>query len=81
MKPNWKDYLKATGEFIVSLVIAICIMALILLTIFVLATYQDVAIGLGLAALAGFVIWFVGGWIHLLAVNNALDRLDKDDEM
>lgn len=81
MKPNWKDYLKATGEFIVSLVIAICIMALILLTIFVLATYQAVAIGLGLAALAGFVIWFVGGWIHLLAVNNALDRLDKDDEI
>lgn len=81
MKPNWKDYLKATGEFIVSLVIAICIMTLILLTIFVLATYQAVAIGLGLAALAGFVIGFVGGWIHLLAVNNALDRLDKDDEM
>lgn len=81
MKPNWKDYLIATGEFIVSLVIAICIMALILLTIFVLATYQAVAICLGLAALAGFVIWFVGGWIHLLAVNNALARLDKDDEM
>lgn len=81
MKPNWKDYLRATGEFIISLLIAICIMALILLTIFVLATYKVVAIGLGLTALAGFVIYFVVGMIHVLATSHALDRLDKDDEM
>lgn len=81
MKPNWKDYVKATGEFIGLLAGAICIMLGILLTIFILATYQAVAIGLGLAVLAGFVICFVGGWIHLLAVTNARDRLDKDDEM
>lgn len=81
MKPNWKDYLRATGEFIVFLTIAICIMGLILLTIFVLATYKVVAISLGFAALIGFAIWFVGGWIHLLAVTHARDRLDKDDEM
>lgn len=81
MKPNWKDYLKATGEFIVSLVIAICIMALILLTIFVIATHQVVAIVLGFVIGVAALIWFVGGWIHLLAVTNANDRLDKDDEM
>lgn len=81
MKPNWKDYLIATGQFLGALTAAICIMLLLLLTIFVLANYQFMAIGLGLAALAGFVIWFVGGWIHLLAVTNARDRLDKDDEM
>lgn len=81
MKPNFKDYLKATGVFVLALLASISIVLLILLGIFLIATYQAVAIGLGLAALAGFVIWFVGGWIHLLAVNNALDRLDKDDEM
>lgn len=81
MKPNFKDYLKATGVFALALLASISIMLLILLGIVLLATYQVVAIGLGLAALAGFVIWFVGGCIHLLAVTNARDRLDKDDEM
>lgn len=81
MKPNWKDYLIATGEFIIFLLIAVCIMALILLTIFVLATYKVVAISLGLAALAGFVIYFVVGMIHILATSHASYRLDKDDEM
>lgn len=81
MKPNWKDYLKAAGVFVLALLASISIMLLILLGIVLLATHQAVAIGIGLAALAGFVIWFVGGWIHLLAVNNARDRLDKDDEM
>lgn len=81
MKPNWKDYLKATGEFLGALTAAVFIVALILLTIFVLATYKVVAIGLGLTALAGFVIYFVVGMIHVLATSHALDRLDKDDEM
>lgn len=81
MKPDLKDYLIATGQFLGALTAAICIMLLLLLTIFVLATYQVVAIGLGLTALAGFVICFVGGWIHILATSHALDRLDKDDEM
>ena len=81
MKPNFKDYLRATGEFIVFLLIAACIIALILLTIFVLATYQVVAISLGIIALTSLFLYFVGGMIHILATSHALDRLDKDDEM
>lgn len=81
MKPNWKDYLKATGVFVFALLASISIVLLILLGIVLIATYQAVAIGLGLAALLGFAVWFVGGSIHLLAVTNARDRLDKDDEM
>ncbi|WAX12518.1 hypothetical protein EC55P2_00028 [Enterococcus phage EC55P2] len=81
MKPNWKDYLIATGQFLGALTAAVSLMALILLTIFVLTTYKVVAIGIGFVIGIAALIWFVGGWIHLLAVTNALDRLDKDDEM
>lgn len=81
MKPNWKDYLRATGEIIVLLLITVCIIALILLTILVLATYQVVAISLGIIALTALFLYFVGGMIHVLATSHALDRLDKDDEM
>lgn len=81
MKPNLKDYLKATGVFILALLASISIMLLIFLGIVLLATYPTVAAVLVMAALAGFVIWFVGGCIHLLAVTNARDRLDNDDEM
>ena len=81
MKPNLKDYLIATGQFLGALTVAICIMLLLLLTIFVLATYQVEAIVLGFVIGVAVLIWFVGGWIHLLAVTNARDRLDKDDEM
>lgn len=81
MKPNWKDYLVATGQFLGALTLAICIMLLLLLTIFILANYQVVAIVLGFVIGIAALIWFVGGWIHLLAVTNANDRLDKDDEI
>lgn len=81
MKPNWKDYLRATGEFILLLLSAVCIIALILLTIFVLATYKVVAVGIGFVIGIAALIWFVGGWIHILATTHALDRLDNDDEM
>lgn len=81
MKPNWKDYLKATGVFTLALLASISIMLLIFLGIVLLATYPTVAAVLVMAALGGFVIWFVGGSIHLLAVTNARDRLDNDDEM
>lgn len=81
MKPNFKDYMKATGVFILALLAAISIMLLILLGIVLAAIHPEVAAALVLVALAGLVIWFVVGWIHLLAVTNARDRLDKDDEM
>lgn len=81
MKPNWKDYLKATGVFVLALLASISIMLLIFLGIVLAATHPAVVGALALAALAGFAIWFVGGSIHLLAVTNARDRLDKDDEM
>lgn len=81
MKPNWKDYLRATGVFVLALLASISVMLLIFLGIVLLATYPTVAAVLVLAALLGFSIWFVGGSIHLLAVTNARDRLDKDDEM
>lgn len=81
MKPNWKDYLIATGQFLGSLTIAICIILLLLLTIFVLANYQVVAIGLGFVIGIAALIWFFGGCIHTLAISHARDRLDKDDEM
>lgn len=81
MKPNWKDYLIATGEFIILLLSAVFIVALILLTIFVLATYKVVAIGIGFVIGIAALIWFVGGCIHTLATSHARDRLDNDGEM
>lgn len=81
MKLNWKDYLIATGQFLGALTAAVFIVAIILLTIFVLATYKVVAIGIGFVIGIAALIWFVGGCIHTLATSHARDRLDKDDEM
>lgn len=81
MKPNWKDYLRATGDFIVLLTISIITMVIILLGVFILATYQAIALGLGLIVLIGFAVLYVWSLIDFIAFDYALDRLDKDDEM
>ena len=81
MKPNFKDYLKATGVFVLTLLASISTIFIILLVIVLVAIYPTVALVVGLSTLAVFVIFFVVVSIHLLASTNARDRLDKDEEM
>lgn len=82
MKPNWKDYLKATGEFTLCIIAVLVVVALVLLAIHLISNYIAIAFAAGVIIL--IILLFsivVFETIQELAKTYMVKRLDKDDEM
>lgn len=81
MKPNFKDYLKATGVFILIILATIALIALVLFAITLISRYIAVAFAVGAILLVGITFSIVVfESIQELAKTYMVERLDKDDE-
>lgn len=82
MKPNFKDYLKATGEFILVMIATLAAVALILLAISLISRYVAIAFAVGATLLVVFLISLVViESIQTLAKLQQKKRLDKEDKV
>lgn len=82
MKPNFKDYLKATGVFVLIVLATIALIALVIFAITLISRYIAVAFAVGAILLVGITFSIVVfESIQELAKTYMAERLDKDDEM
>ena len=82
MKPNFKDYLKATGVFVLIILATIALIALVLFAITLISRYIAIAFAVGAILLVGIIFSIVVfESIQELAKTYMVERLDKDDEM